>query len=374
MPKWRRGISGWPPTRGGRADPLAGVHGAPRKEASTSPSPASSMDFEELLAAGVEAWNEWRIANPKVKPALLDADLSEMALEGVNFSEMDLSGADLYGAMLEGANLKMAKLPKAELSEARLSGAALYKANLAGAFLTEADLTGTNLGAADLSGADLRGAQAVGVDLTEATLRSSILVGSDLTGAVLTRADITDADLSGANLADANVLELEYGAFASMRGHYFGIRGLNATFGNAFFVRDASDQDYLDTLERRINDVPRGLRRSARRAAFVAWQQIDFGRSLSKLAGYAVIVASIFGGVYALDFHLGWGWMDYSDSAASWVSPFYYSLVTYTTLGFGDITPVHWVGEVIVVTEVVLGYVTLGMLLSILANRVARRA
>ena len=30
--------------------------------------------------------------------------------------------------------------------------------------------------------------------------------------------------------------------------------------------------------------------------------------------------------------------------------------------------------EVIVVTEVVLGYVTLGMLLAILANRVARRA
>ncbi len=66
--------------------------------------------------------------------------------------------------------------------------------------------------------------------------------------------------------------------------------------------------------------------------------------------------------------------IDYSSSAQSWFSPFYYSIVTYTTLGFGDITPQHWIGEIIVVAEVVLGYTTLGLLLSILANRVARQS
>jgi hypothetical protein len=55
------------------------------------------------------------------------------------------------------------------------------------------------------------------------------------------------------------------------------------------------------------------------------------------------------------------------------LSPFYYSFVTYTTLGFGDIVPNDWIGEIIVVAEVVIGYVTLGLLLSILANKVARR-
>jgi hypothetical protein len=66
--------------------------------------------------------------------------------------------------------------------------------------------------------------------------------------------------------------------------------------------------------------------------------------------------------------------MDYSGSSKSWLTPFYYSLVTYTTLGFGDITPQHWLGEIIVIIEVVLGYMTLGLLLTILANNVARRS
>ena len=38
-----------------------------------------------------------------------------------------------------------------------------------------------------------------------------------------------------------------------------------------------------------------------------------------------------------------------------------------------DITPMHWAGEIIVIAEVVMGYTTLGLLVSILASRVARQ-
>ena len=89
---------------------------------------------------------------------------------------------------------------------------------------------------------------------------------------------------------------------------------------------------------------------------------------------YALLMATAFSLIYFLDMVFSWGLIDYSSSAQSWFSPFYYSIVTYSTLGFGDITPKHWVGEIIVVTEVVLGYVTLGLLLSILATKVARRS
>ena len=55
--------------------------------------------------------------------------------------------------------------------------------------------------------------------------------------------------------------------------------------------------------------------------------------------------------------------------------PFYFSVVTYTTLGFGDMSPKgHIWGEIVVTTEVVLGYSTLGLLLSVLAEKIARRA
>ncbi|MGE4609963.1 MAG: ion channel [Paracoccaceae bacterium] len=66
--------------------------------------------------------------------------------------------------------------------------------------------------------------------------------------------------------------------------------------------------------------------------------------------------------------------MDYSNTSETWFTPFYYSLVTYTTLGFGDVTADSLIGEMLVISEVIAGYFTLGLLLLILANTVARRS
>ena len=48
---------------------------------------------------------------------------------------------------------------------------------------------------------------------------------------------------------------------------------------------------------------------------------------------------------------------------------YYYSIVTFTTLGFGDIVPRNLLGEILVTLEVVLGYIMLGGLLSIFATK-----
>jgi voltage-gated potassium channel Kch len=56
------------------------------------------------------------------------------------------------------------------------------------------------------------------------------------------------------------------------------------------------------------------------------------------------------------------------------LSPFYYSFVTLTTLGYGDVVPASATAQVVATMEVLLGYVGLGGLLSILANKMARRA
>jgi hypothetical protein len=159
-----------------------------------------------------------------------------------------------------------------------------------------------------------------------------------------------------------------------MRGHYLGIRGLDSCYGNAVFVRDAQDQDYLDTMEHNIAQTPSPRKRKMMELMFSFWKRIDYGRSLTKPFLYAIVLSALFGVIYLFDMKLSWGLMDYSGSAQSWITPFYYSIVTYTTLGFGDITPQHWLGEIIVVVEVILGYTTLGLILSILANRVARQA
>lgn len=327
-----------------------------------------------ILDQGVEAWNAWRAENPTAIPDLEGVDLSGRDLRSINFAETILFGADLDGTDLSNANLKMAVLTGADLAGARLVGAELYKANLLEVFGVNADFSDAYLAEAEFTGADLRGASLVSANLTEANLSDANLTGADLSGANLAGADIRGADLCEVNIAEARLHDVHYDSFAKMSGHFFGIRGFDSCYGNALLVRDAQDQDYLATLKRSIDRTPSPRLRRAKQIAFSAWSIINFGRSLARPAIYALGLALAFGGLYSFDRAFDWGLIDYSRSAESPISPFYYSIVTYTTLGFGDITPNNWLGEIIVVAEVVMGYTTLGLLLSILANRVARQS
>jgi hypothetical protein len=146
-----------------------------------------------------------------------------------------------------------------------------------------------------------------------------------------------------------------------MRGCYLGIRGLDSCFGNALFKRAAADPDFLDTLEAHL----KGTRRMA---LFRAWGFIDYGRSLLRVAAISFGLAAFYGVIYRIFPNI----LDYKDSANSWFTPYYFSVVTYTTLGFGDVRPATTLGEIIVSSEVILGYTTLGLLLSVLAQNIAR--
>ncbi len=331
-------------------------------------------EITDLLAEGVEEFNSWRAKNRAVSIDLSDSDLSELVLEGVDFSGVNLSGADLFGCALQRANLKMADLSDADLSGADLSGAELYKANLTNSALLKTNLERADLGSARLTGADLRGTNMCLCNLVEANLSEADLRESDLSGGDLSKSNIAGANVRFANFSSANVIGMEYLPYPRMRGNYEGIRGLDSCFGNALFVRDAQDQDYLDTLEVNIEFTSDPFQKRVKEIAFKAWGLIDFGRSLFKPAMYATLIAVGFGLLFLFDQQVeSVQWFNFSDDH-SWLSPFYYSVVTFTTLGYGDILPSSWFGEMLVILEVVVGYSTLGLLLSILANKVARRS
>lgn len=194
---------------------------------------------EEILLRGVEAWNQFRAANPNISPELpgLDmppvvpgpfgptsfdlsrvnlssANLSRAILEAVNLSQADLrgailSGAFMFGANLSGADLSGADLRGADLSGVNLAGANLTGANLSGAFL----LAGANLTNANLSGANLTRA-----DLITANLSRANFSGATLVGASLRLTNVTGANFSNANLTDANLFGVDLNAAASLEG------------------------------------------------------------------------------------------------------------------------------------------------------------
>lgn len=281
----------------------------------------------------INIWNRWRTDNLNIIP-----DLSDAILCNINFAGIDFSKTLLCNAVLSSSNF---------------NGANLSSANLLNAILIESDLSEANLLYTNLSG----------VKLNKANLFKACLIEADLSNSDISFANISGIALCGANLTNVNTAYIKYNR-KDMRKCYLGIRGIDSCYGNAVFKRDAQDQDYLDTLEQMSKKNWR------EKSLFYLWSWTNFGRSIPRVAGFALFLVIIFGIIYSLFPTL----IRFGEHPVTNFSPFYFSFVTYTTLGFGDVTAGCLAGEILVCIEVVLGYLTLGMLLAILANTVARRS
>lgn len=263
-----------------------------------------------LLTQGVPAWNAWRQANPNVPICLAGASLSKKNLSGVDLSHADLREADFLGADLSNAILNDADMSKAMLKDANL---------------TEANLC---------------------------------------------RTTITGANFWLANLTDANTVDIGY-TKRGMKDKFLGVRGVESTWGDAVFKRMAADQSYIDSIHWHWQ------KNIFKRCLFHIWKLTDYGRSLTCALVIALTLIFLFGLVYTaapgmigLDCVIGCA----KCARHGLFTPFYFSVVTFTTLGFGDISPQTTLGEIVVSFEVFFGYMTLGLFLSVLADKVARRS
>ena len=98
----------------------------------------------------------------------------------------------------------------------------------------------------------------------------------------------------------------------------------------------------------------------------------DCGRSFSLWLMWSVVFALGFAGLFTglvRQFYVNG-----KVSMISFLDALYFSIVAFTTLGFGDITPATPWGKVAVAAEVVMGYLMLGGLISIFADKLARRS
>lgn len=114
--------------------------------------PVGEEEHGPILLQGVTVWNDWRRANPHIRPNLRGAYLNNLDLAGADLHGVDLRFAFLFRADLREADLSLALLFGADLIRADLGGASLWGAALGGAYLSYANLAG-----ADLTQADLRG-------------------------------------------------------------------------------------------------------------------------------------------------------------------------------------------------------------------------
>jgi len=297
---------------------------------------------------------------------LRGVDLSDSDLTNADLSEADLRHARLVGARLRGAHLAGARLDDAELLGADLEGAVLDRchapragfggARLAAASLFEARLEGASFAGATLEGADLRRA-----DLRHARFQDADLRAADAGRAVLAGAELGPVQLAGASFVEADLRGSRFLRVSGFEAATFLRADLrDADFSSAWMLRrHISDENYLDEF--------RGRSRFHQWLFLLWWATSDCGRSATRWAGWTALVTLMFGAIYQrLD-------VDYGDHG-TWLSPWYFSLVTLTTLGYGDVLPASVPAQIAAMVEVVIGYVLLGGVLSIFTNKMARRA
>jgi hypothetical protein len=294
-------------------------------------------------------WNEWRKKNPN----------EDILLEGA-----ELKGAYLKGAYLKGAYLEGAKLQNAVLWEAKLQ-----RANLRETFLQRAELIRANIQGAEFGGARLQGADFSRAIVDGETLiwRCEVDRKTKFEGVALGNVRIYPAEKQ---LLECNVRQMNWEAWYKYKDWH-----------------------------RRIPEEERKMGyKVVRWPVQWFWALSDYGRSTGRILLWFCILAFVFALIY-------WVWglaeppgvvsnlfelegtrkgvftyelIDMTrierqpgepvkiGKGTAFVRALYFSVVTQTTLGFGDMyanAQRIW-GHVLLSLQVILGYVLLGALVT----------
>lgn len=152
---------------------------------------------------------------------------------------------------------------------------------------------------------------------------------------------------------------------------------------NPYLKRYIDDEQWIKSWRERGG--------KGKEALFIIWEATSHcGRSIGLWAVWSLFFILLFSIIFTPAPHWWpdwwWGfWRDhgvtfqqtapaYIGKSVNFLPCLYFSIVTFTTLGFGDIVAANWQARFWVAFEVLLGYVMLGGLISIFANKFARRS
>jgi len=244
-------------------------------------------------------------------------EFQEAQWQNIEAEEADLAGADLSGADLSAANLK----------KANLTGAKLCKASLA-----SADLEETHFLKSDLSGARLWNASIKNSNLVEANLQEADFLKSTISGVKLWHAKLDKVKfLTRHNFLGKSPID-EEGALSASEAY----RRLKQCFMASGRYDDASWASFKEKqLERK--DLFKNRKLSYIPSLLMACL-CGYGEKPYRVIASSLIIVFLYSFLYAA-LNLLKVPVDYSSSALKLWDYIYFSVVTFTTLGFGDLTP-----------------------------------
>ena len=235
------------------------------------------------------------------------------------------------------------------------------RSNFGGAFLDTVSAVGTNFGHAVFTHASLFDANFQRAELQLARFCQTQLRGASFHSADVTQADFTAADLSRTTFEQARIEQALFRSIHRYQGTSFygcDLAVADCT-GSSLFRRHAADENYIRELKERSP--------ISRLGVLVWWASSDCGRSFTRWGAWTALIALLYAFLYTF---VG---VNYGANETV-LSPIYFSVVTLTSLGYGDVLPTTAVAQVVAMSESVAGFVLLGGLISIFSNKVARRA
>ena len=295
------------------------------------------------LSRGLVEFTKWRNSNQLQRLELEGADLRSKDLAGFRLNRCNLKGAKLNYAILTNANLTDSDLSGAQLNDAQLDGANLERANCSGADFSFSNLIGANFSYAILTGAEL-------YNVKHDSNTQFRFVAVD--GISLFRFE----NQTKKNLPDF------YGTAIDNARMSPELRTLVKQH-----LRRKIWQDW-------VRDGSNPGRRCLRWTGTRWWIISDYGTSTTRIVEWFIVTTALFTYSYFFlsqiqpdSFH---GISTHNDDSVTQSMQlhrcFYFSIVTMTTLGFGDVLPSanSWLSHVAVECQVMVGYFLLAALVT----------
>ncbi|MCD6097926.1 pentapeptide repeat-containing protein [bacterium] len=303
-------------------------------------------------------------------------------LRGIDLSRIEFAkGVYLWRVDLSFSNLNWVKLQNADLFRTNLQKADLQRANL-----QEADLYGANLQNANLFGANLQEAKLLMAKLQNAALHWANLENSNLSGTNLTNADLGWARFNGATVNSATkfidpekgIKKIKAEREANQKDDYTAAYEiylkLKLLYRANGFYPEADNFLYRELVCRR---------KAKRQKISVATDWLFdnlFAYALKPLVVLRTAVVGIVAFALAfancpllsghIFFHTGKDIFTLAEIGflpRLWKS-FYFSVVTFSTLGYGDMFPCGW-AQFVVILEALFGLIAMGIFVVSLARR-----
>lgn len=286
---------------------------------------------------------------PEVKQRLEERALSGESMEGFQLRFAHLEGVKLFSN--DGFDLS-----KANLFRAHLQGAKMFNINLQEADLKKADLSGANL--------------------NESKMRGANILGTILQGARLERVDWGDDCVQEREARELQREGKRHEALVRFEEAEEIYRSLRQAYDSAGRFDNAGSFFRMEMTMRRMLLPPWSVGR--------VWSKIvdlfcAYGESPPRVIGFSVLINLLCAIAYfvmgiksaegplRLDLQAG-----LADNVVAYLNCVYYSIVTFTTLGYGDITPTAGLLRALAAIQAFTGAFMMAMFVAVFGKKMTR--